>query len=149
MVPGSHLAATLEGINAVATLVFVAEMLLKMTALGVATTSRSYLSSGWNRLDCFIVTSSLLTIVLGPAVGVLRALRARVPRLRKKVRDRVSRARRAPGELSPHLSLLTSLGACAARAARAAAAAAHLKVRRHARRDHAHVQDHAQGVLDP
>ena len=44
MVPGSHLAATLEGINAVATLVFVAEMLLKMTALGVATTSRSYLS---------------------------------------------------------------------------------------------------------
>ena len=45
-------------------------MVLKMTALGVATTSNAYLSSGWNRLDCFIVTSSLLTIVLGPAVRV-------------------------------------------------------------------------------
>ena len=79
LVPGSHLAATLEAINAVATIVFVLEMVLKMTALGVATTTNSYLSSGWNRLDCFIVTSSLLTIVLGPAVRVLRVLRVLRP----------------------------------------------------------------------
>ena len=78
---GSRLAGTLEAINTVATLVFVLEMLLKMTALGVATTHRAYLSSGWNRLDCFIVSASLLTIVVGssPAVRVLRVLRVLRP----------------------------------------------------------------------
>ena len=50
---------------------------LKMVSLGVF----PYLSSGWNRLDAFIVGSSLLTIVGGgsPAIRVLRVLRVLRP----------------------------------------------------------------------
>ena len=50
---------------------------LKMVSLGVF----PYLSSGWNRLDAFIVDSSLLTIVGGgsPAIRVLRVLRVLRP----------------------------------------------------------------------
>ena len=79
--PASPLAERLERINLVATAIFVAEMTLKILALGLAFTPNAYLKTGWNRLDGFIVCSSLLTLVGGgsPAIRVLRVLRVLRP----------------------------------------------------------------------
>ena len=77
----SPLAARLDRINLVATAIFVVEMTLKILALGLALTPNAYLKTGWNRLDAFIVGSSLLTLVGGgsPAIRVLRVLRVLRP----------------------------------------------------------------------
>ena len=64
--------------------VFTAEMLLKMIALGVFAHEHSYLRSGWNVLDFIIVVVSLISLGMGPeskvkALKSLRALRALRP----------------------------------------------------------------------
>ena len=81
LAPTAHLALQLETLNLVATLVFVVEMALKVISLGLVFAPHAYLRSGWNRLDAFIVGSSLLALVGGgsPAIRVLRVLRVLRP----------------------------------------------------------------------
>ena len=89
MQEGSHLAHTLDKINTIATLIFIVEMILKLISLGIFIPPKDpdqpetggYLTQGWNRLDGFIVCSSILTMVGGgsPAIRVLRVLRVLRP----------------------------------------------------------------------
>ena len=81
LAPTAPLALQLEMLNTIATLVFVAEMALKVVSLGLLFAPHAYLRSGWNRLDAFIVCSSLLALVGGgsPAIRVLRVLRVLRP----------------------------------------------------------------------
>jgi voltage-dependent calcium channel L type alpha-1D len=66
------------------TILFSLEMLLKIVALGFALHPNSYLRSGWNVLDGFIVVVSVVSLALGgssslKALRSLRALRALRP----------------------------------------------------------------------
>ena len=65
------------------TSLFTLEMLIKMVAHGVFQTKRSYISSGWNRLDFAIVVISLLSLSVKSLnleyLKVLRVMRALRP----------------------------------------------------------------------
>jgi hypothetical protein len=50
----------LEQVGKVFNVIFLIEMLLKMTAMGVVWHKNSYLRDSWNRLDCFIVIISVM-----------------------------------------------------------------------------------------
>ena len=67
----SQLAAVLATIDSVSTYIFITEMLLKISSLGLAFTPTGYLRSGWNQLDAFVI----LVIVLSQASPAVRALR--------------------------------------------------------------------------
>ena len=58
---------------------FIMEFVLKVIALGFAMDDGSYMRDGWNRLDFFIVTTSIIDMMLTntdiPALKVLRMLR--------------------------------------------------------------------------
>lgn len=58
---------------------FITEMVLKIIALGFAMDEGSYLTDSWNRLDYFIVMTSIIDMMLTstdiPALKVLRMLR--------------------------------------------------------------------------
>lgn len=60
-------------------ILFIVEMLLKILALGFAMDDGSYLRDSWNRLDFFIVMTSIIDMMLTntdiPALKVLRMLR--------------------------------------------------------------------------
>ena len=70
--------ATLEHFDVIATGVFTVEMLAKIVSLGFISTPNAYLKTGWNQLDCFIVTASLLSDS-SPAFRTLRVLRVLRP----------------------------------------------------------------------
>lgn len=58
-------------------MIFVIEMLLKIVAKGfVINGKHSYLRGGWNILDFFIVTISLVSMGLGDTAGSLSKLKA-------------------------------------------------------------------------
>lgn len=65
------------------TIIFTLEALIKSIALGFALDRGSYLTEDWNKLDFFIVVTSLLDLALFsidiPAVRVLRILRTLRP----------------------------------------------------------------------
>ena len=52
----------------VITVIFVIEMILKMIGLGIIRGNDSYLRSGWNVLDFFIVILSVIGLATGPLV---------------------------------------------------------------------------------
>jgi len=58
---------------------FILECVLKIIALGFAMDEGSYMRDGWNKLDFFIVTTSIIDMMLTntdiPALKVLRMLR--------------------------------------------------------------------------
>lgn len=58
---------------------FIVECVLKIIALGFAMDDGSYLRDSWNKLDFFIVTTSIIDMLLTgteiPALKVLRMLR--------------------------------------------------------------------------
>jgi len=61
--------------------VFTLEMVLKMIGYGIWKGPGAYLKTGFNRLDCFVVLSSLVTYAVGDAIPVktLRILRVLRP----------------------------------------------------------------------
>nr|XP_012598896.2 voltage-dependent T-type calcium channel subunit alpha-1H isoform X1 [Microcebus murinus] len=80
--PGSTERAFLSVSNYVFTAIFVAEMMVKVVAQGLASGERAYLQSSWNVLDGLLVLVSLVDIVVAAAsaggakiLGVLRVLR--------------------------------------------------------------------------
>ena len=75
---GTRFAASLEYVDYSATAVFAVEMLAKVTSLGLLFTPNAYLKSGWNQLDGFIVTASLLSDA-SPVFRTLRVLRVLRP----------------------------------------------------------------------
>ena len=73
----SPLALQLQQIDQAAMVVFIAELLAKVIAYGLLFTPNAYLKDGWNRLDAFIVTASIVSMLgnSSPAFRVLRVLR--------------------------------------------------------------------------
>ena len=61
--------------------IFTLEMVLKMIGYGIWKGPGAYLKTGFNRLDCFVVLSSLITYAVGDAIPVktLRILRVLRP----------------------------------------------------------------------
>ena len=80
---GSKVLQVSEIIDTVFNYAFLAEALLKSIALGFVMDKGSYLDDGWNKLDAFIVGSSIVDMALGsseiPAIKVLRLLRTLRP----------------------------------------------------------------------
>ena len=75
---GSALNDALVITDALFTALFTIEMFIKMAALGVWGTPSAYLRNGWNRLDCFVVVVSIISLAF-PSLSVARALRAMRP----------------------------------------------------------------------
>uniref|UniRef100_A0A2K5MSR8 Calcium voltage-gated channel subunit alpha1 H n=1 Tax=Cercocebus atys TaxID=9531 RepID=A0A2K5MSR8_CERAT len=80
--PGSTERAFLSVSNYIFTAIFVAEMMVKVVALGLLSGEHAYLQSSWNLLDGLLVLVSLVDIVVAMAsaggakiLGVLRVLR--------------------------------------------------------------------------
>ncbi|XP_032125359.1 voltage-dependent T-type calcium channel subunit alpha-1H isoform X4 [Sapajus apella] len=80
--PGSTERVFLTVSNYIFTAIFVAEMLVKVVALGLLSGEHAYLQSSWNLLDGLLVLVSLVDIVVAMAsaggakiLGVLRVLR--------------------------------------------------------------------------
>ncbi|KAK2502308.1 hypothetical protein MC885_013208 [Smutsia gigantea] len=80
--PGSTERAFLSVSNYVFTAIFVAEMMVKVAALGLVSGEHAYLQSSWNVLDGLLVLVSLVDIVVALAsaggakiLGILRVLR--------------------------------------------------------------------------
>ncbi|KAM7148662.1 voltage-dependent T-type calcium channel subunit alpha-1H isoform 2-T3 [Molossus nigricans] len=80
--PGSTERVFLSVSNYVFTAIFVAEMLVKVVALGLVSGEHAYLQSSWNVLDGLLVLVSLVDIVVALAsaggakiLGILRVLR--------------------------------------------------------------------------
>ena len=59
----SRLAHTLQRIDHVAVSVFIAELVAKVIAYGFLLTPNAYLKEPWNRLDFFIVSASIVSMV--------------------------------------------------------------------------------------
>ena len=74
----SHAARALDMVDYFATGVFTVELVAKVLSLGLLLTPRGYLRSGWNQLDAFIVTASLLSDS-SPVFRTLRVLRVLRP----------------------------------------------------------------------
>ena len=64
-------------------MMFLVEMLVKIVALGLFMDEGSYLRESWNQLDCFIVLTSMLDMMLTnvdvPVIKILRLLRTLRP----------------------------------------------------------------------
>jgi hypothetical protein len=76
MDPESSKVMILETQDTVFTLIFTCEMCLKIFLLGLWGAPNAYLSETWNRLDCFIVISSLISLIMsGIDISFLRAIR--------------------------------------------------------------------------
>uniref|UniRef100_A0A2K6KCA1 Calcium voltage-gated channel subunit alpha1 H n=1 Tax=Rhinopithecus bieti TaxID=61621 RepID=A0A2K6KCA1_RHIBE len=80
--PGSTERVFLSVSNYIFTAIFVAEMMVKVVALGLLSGEHAYLQSSWNLLDGLLVLVSLVDIVVAMAsaggakiLGVLRVLR--------------------------------------------------------------------------
>ncbi|XP_049759087.1 voltage-dependent T-type calcium channel subunit alpha-1H isoform X1 [Elephas maximus indicus] len=80
--PGSTERVFLSVSNYIFTAIFVAEMMVKVVALGLVSGEHAYLQSSWNVLDGLLVLVSLVDIVVAVAsaggakiLGVLRVLR--------------------------------------------------------------------------
>ncbi|XP_044927898.1 voltage-dependent T-type calcium channel subunit alpha-1H isoform X2 [Mustela putorius furo] len=80
--PGSTERVFLSVSNYVFTAIFVAEMMVKVVALGLVSGSHAYLQSSWNVLDGLLVLVSLVDIIVAMAsaggakiLGILRVLR--------------------------------------------------------------------------
>ncbi|XP_062956905.1 voltage-dependent T-type calcium channel subunit alpha-1H isoform X2 [Cynocephalus volans] len=80
--PGSTERVFLSVSNYIFTAIFVAEMMVKVVALGLLAGERAYLQSSWNVLDGVLVLVSLVDIVVAMAsaggakiLGILRVLR--------------------------------------------------------------------------
>lgn len=103
----SALRTVLTVANDVFCFLFLGEMLIKWCAMGVFIGPDTYLDDGWNRLDCFIVTVSLVDFVMSKAgvsggllsmlkicrmLRALRPLRAinKLPNLKRVVNTLVS-----------------------------------------------------------
>ena len=78
---GTTTYAWFEAVDVVFTVIFTMEMLAKMYALGLYSTSGSYFKSYFNILDVVVVVSALFTLVFGGggALKSLRLLRAMRP----------------------------------------------------------------------
>lgn len=74
----SALAGALARVDHIAIGCFTLEMVAKVVSLGLVFTPNAYLKSGWNRLDGFIVTASILSDS-SPAFRALRVLRVLRP----------------------------------------------------------------------
>lgn len=74
----SDLVIGLQMFDAVLTILFTVEMIIKVIALGFIANSGSYMRNSWNILDFIIVMSSLLMLIFqgNPAFKALRSLRA-------------------------------------------------------------------------
>lgn len=79
----SIVAITSEKIDTFFNASFIIEMLLKQVALGLVMDKGSYLDDGWNKLDFFIVVSSIIDMSASslqiPAIKILRLLRTLRP----------------------------------------------------------------------
>ena len=68
-----------EDLDFVFNYLFILEFVLKVIALGFAMDEGSYLRDSWNRLDFFIVSTSIVDMLLSstdiPALKILRMLR--------------------------------------------------------------------------
>ena len=76
--PEGELSKTLAWLDMVMTILFTIEMVLKVATFGfVANGPGSYLRSGWNVLDFFIVVISLVSLVMGgsSSLNTVKALR--------------------------------------------------------------------------
>uniref|UniRef100_A0A8C3YV15 Voltage-dependent T-type calcium channel subunit alpha-1H n=1 Tax=Catagonus wagneri TaxID=51154 RepID=A0A8C3YV15_9CETA len=80
--PGSTERAFLSVSNYIFTAIFVAEMMVKVVALGLVSGEHAYLQSSWNVLDGLLVLVSLVDIIVAMAsaggakiLGILRVLR--------------------------------------------------------------------------
>ena len=83
VLPGSPTANTLELLDYLFTSIFLVEMVLKIVALGAFAQPDGYFLSGWNLLDSFIVTTSVISLLASDveSLSVIRTLRvARVLR---------------------------------------------------------------------
>lgn len=64
-------------------ILFLIEMLIKIIALGFMMDEGSYIRESWNQLDCFIVFTSMLDMMLTnvelPVIKILRLLRTLRP----------------------------------------------------------------------
>ena len=78
VMPGSPLATTLFRADLTFTAIFTLEMMLKMLVFGLWASEDSYFRSGWNVLDCAIVSTSVISLLFRDVeeLGGLRALRA-------------------------------------------------------------------------
>ena len=78
VLPGSPTANTLELLDYLSTAICLVEMVLKMIAYGVFNPPDGYLLDGWNVLDAFIVTTSVLALAASGVEGlsVFRSMRA-------------------------------------------------------------------------
>lgn len=80
---GSRILEVSDIIDKIFNYAFILELLLKAIALGFVMDKGAYLDDTWNKLDAFIVTSSIIDMSLGsmdiPAIKVLRLLRTLRP----------------------------------------------------------------------
>ena len=101
--PSEYIAA-LDGINLAFTLIFIAEALMKICGLG----AQEYFKSNWNRFDFFVVTTSIIDLVVSYFVKSDLYLLRIGPQLIRVVRVlRVSRLVRLFNFLKPLQNLLT------------------------------------------
>lgn len=75
--PNSTLAFFLGNMDIAFTILFTAEMVIKLVSVGMVMGPGSYLRSGWNMLDCLIVCASILSLATdgNPTFRSLRSLR--------------------------------------------------------------------------
>ena len=75
--PDGRLATDIATCNVVFTVIFVIEMSIKIIAVGFVYQPRSYLRSGWNVVDAFVVVISLLALTAANAeeLTMLKSLR--------------------------------------------------------------------------
>ena len=63
--PHSTFNHVLKDVNIVITIIFTIEMMIKIIVFGLLFNgANSYLSNGWNTLDCFIVIVSIASIIM-------------------------------------------------------------------------------------
>jgi len=54
---------------------FILECFIKIIAMGFCFGKNTYLKSGWNKLDFFVVLTGIWTLTSGTNVGVIRTIR--------------------------------------------------------------------------
>ena len=73
----------MDGLNLIFNLAFIIEMVIKLMALGIIMDNGSYLRDNWNRLDFFIVFTSMIEMAFAgidlPVIKIFRMLRTLRP----------------------------------------------------------------------
>lgn len=74
--PGSTMEQVLKVADYITTALFSAEMLVKVTSVGLVLHPTAYLRSGWNILDFVVVLGSVLDVFVLQGAGVVKSFRA-------------------------------------------------------------------------